>query len=199
MALPTASDNPFPSLLVTEGTAPASPASGKQRVYIDSTSHQLSRKNSSGTVVNLETNQAAASSLLAVGLYAPSAQTIYSITGTSMADVDATNMIVTFTAPASGKILVRLNAFADETSVGEFYWGLRESSSDISGSITRIIRETGSDRYVSMPIYLTGVSAGSHTYKWSAAVSTGTSRIIIQDGSATGKWGPAIMEVWSAP
>ncbi len=199
MALPTASDNPFPSLLVTEGTAPASPASGKQRVYIDSTSHQLSRKNSSGTIVNLETNQAAASSLLAVGLYAPSAQTIYTITGTSMADVDATNMKVTFTAPASGNVLIRLNAYCDETGTGEFYWGLRESSSDISGSITRVLRETASQRYLSMPVYLTGVSGGSHTYKWSAAVSGGTSRIIVQDGSATGKWGAAILEVWSAP
>lgn len=50
MALPTASDNPFPSLLVTEGSAPASPAAGKQRVFIDSADHLLKVKNSSGTV-----------------------------------------------------------------------------------------------------------------------------------------------------
>ncbi len=54
-----ASDNAFPSLLVVEGSAPSSPSSGNQRVYIDSSSHHLSRKNSGGTVTDLETNQAA--------------------------------------------------------------------------------------------------------------------------------------------
>lgn len=62
MALPTASDNPFPSLLVTEGTAPSSPAAGKQRVYIDSTTHRLTRKTSAGTVVDIETAAAGAPS-----------------------------------------------------------------------------------------------------------------------------------------
>jgi hypothetical protein len=50
MALPTASDNAFPSLLVTEGSAPSSPAAGKQRVYIDSSDHHLKTKTSGGTV-----------------------------------------------------------------------------------------------------------------------------------------------------
>lgn len=48
------SDNPFPSILVTEGSVPSSPAAGKQRVYIDSTSHTLKRVNSSGTITSLE-------------------------------------------------------------------------------------------------------------------------------------------------
>jgi hypothetical protein len=42
-----------------EGSAPSSPSAGDQKLYIDSSSHHLSRKNSSGTVVDLETNQAA--------------------------------------------------------------------------------------------------------------------------------------------
>lgn len=50
-----ASDNAFPSLLITEGTEPAAPAAGKQRVYIDSTSHHLMRTNSSGTETDIET------------------------------------------------------------------------------------------------------------------------------------------------
>ena len=45
-----ASDNPFASLLVTEGSAPASPASGKQRLFIDSADHAVKVKNSSGSV-----------------------------------------------------------------------------------------------------------------------------------------------------
>lgn len=49
-----ASDNAFPSLLITEGTEPAAPAAGKQRLYIDSTSHHLMRTNSSGTETDIE-------------------------------------------------------------------------------------------------------------------------------------------------
>lgn len=49
-----ASDNPFPSLLITEGTEPSAPAAGKQRLYIDSTSHHLSRTDSSGAEVDIE-------------------------------------------------------------------------------------------------------------------------------------------------
>jgi hypothetical protein len=47
--MPKASDNAYPSLLITEGTVPASPASGKQRLYIDSTTHGYKTVNSSGT------------------------------------------------------------------------------------------------------------------------------------------------------
>jgi len=46
-----ASDNEYPSLLVKEGTVPANPAAGDQRLYIDSADHVLKRVNSSGTVV----------------------------------------------------------------------------------------------------------------------------------------------------
>jgi hypothetical protein len=49
-----ASDNAFPSLLITEGTEPSAPAAGKQRLYIDSTSHHLSLTNSSGTETDLQ-------------------------------------------------------------------------------------------------------------------------------------------------
>jgi hypothetical protein len=48
------SDNPFPSMLIVEGTEPAAPASGRQRLYIDSTTHKLKRTDSSGTDVTIE-------------------------------------------------------------------------------------------------------------------------------------------------
>lgn len=54
-----ASDNAFPSLLITEGTEPAAPAAGKQRLYIDSTTHLLKRTDSSGTDVTIESIAAA--------------------------------------------------------------------------------------------------------------------------------------------
>jgi hypothetical protein len=49
-----ASDNAFPSILLTEGTEPAAPAAGKQRLYIDSSTHKLKRTDSSGTDVVVE-------------------------------------------------------------------------------------------------------------------------------------------------
>lgn len=49
-----ASDNAFPSILITEGTEPSAPSAGTQRLYIDSTTHKLKRTDSSGTDVTIE-------------------------------------------------------------------------------------------------------------------------------------------------
>src|SRR6185503_7686814 len=43
-----------PSILITEGTEPSAPAAGKQRLYIDSTTHLLKATNSSGTDRTIE-------------------------------------------------------------------------------------------------------------------------------------------------
>lgn len=48
-----ASDNAFPSVLITEGTVPSTPAAGKQRLYIDSTTHVVKVVNSSGAASNV--------------------------------------------------------------------------------------------------------------------------------------------------
>ena len=48
------SDNPFPSVLVVEGTTPATPAAGDQRLFINSSNHHLERVDSSGTVTDIE-------------------------------------------------------------------------------------------------------------------------------------------------
>ena len=50
-----ASNNQFPSVLVTEqGSAPAGPAAGDQRIFIDSADHHLKRVDSGDTVVDIE-------------------------------------------------------------------------------------------------------------------------------------------------
>jgi hypothetical protein len=49
MTIERASDNPFPSVLLVEGTEPTAPSAGQQRLYIDSTTHLLKLTNSSGT------------------------------------------------------------------------------------------------------------------------------------------------------
>lgn len=74
-----ASDNAFPSILITEDTEPAAPAAGKQRLYIDSTSHHLSRTDSSGTQVDLETNQAGGGAPATHGCQVTRASTNFSV------------------------------------------------------------------------------------------------------------------------
>lgn len=49
-----ASDNKFPKIIITEGTAPSSPSAGDQKLFIDSSDHKLKRKNSGGSVTTIE-------------------------------------------------------------------------------------------------------------------------------------------------
>ena len=122
--------------------------------------------------------------------------------GTSLADVDATNAAVTFTAPASGNVLVRLSGTVSPGTTNNAFvsWGLREASSDIAGAVgesiaVRASGSAGSGQSIaaSMSFVLTGVTAGSHTYKWSHACSSGTGALKANASK------PAIMEVWSLP
>lgn len=49
-----ASDNPYPSLLVVEGTTPATPASGRQRLFVDSADGLFKRVDDAGVVTEIE-------------------------------------------------------------------------------------------------------------------------------------------------
>jgi len=49
-----ASNNPFPKLLLVEGTEPAAPAATRHALYVDSTTKRLKRTDSSGVEVSLE-------------------------------------------------------------------------------------------------------------------------------------------------
>jgi hypothetical protein len=164
------------------------------RLAIGSSGKVLS---SDGTDISWQT-PAGASGMLASHVYAPSTQTVYSTSSSTMADVDATNMAVTFTAPASGNVRVVLSAWGDLATADFYHWGLRESTTNLA--VVTVVRG-GGQGYIYVPIYLTGISAGSHTYKWSHGTDgTGgqNGRILIKDNANTSAyWGPGIMEVWS--
>jgi hypothetical protein len=49
-----ASDNQFPKIILTEGSTPATPSAGDQKLFIDSADHHLKRVDESDTVVDLE-------------------------------------------------------------------------------------------------------------------------------------------------
>lgn len=95
-----ASDNDFPSILVTEqGSAPTTPAASHQRLYIRTSDHTLVTVNSSGTVapvgagsgalVFLEAHTAANSAQLDFTTFISSTYDTYKIIGTEL--IVATN------------------------------------------------------------------------------------------------------------
>ena len=95
-----ASNNAFTSVLITEGTEPAAPAAGKQRLYVDSTTHRVRRTDSSGNEAALaeivEAVNTVATSGTAQTIPDPTAQTINRITLTG-------NCTFTFPTAAAGK------------------------------------------------------------------------------------------------
>lgn len=189
-----ASDNRFPKLIVTEGTTPASPAAGDQKLYIDSADHKLKRVNSTGTVTSIE---GGGSGILAVTSYAPGTPASPSTSSTTAVDVDATNLAVTFTAPASGQVVVTLSALMNPPSATGGYktynWCIREGSTTLADHIVRGSQEaTPSDIMCQVSLVLTGLSAGSHTIKWGHYVSGGTGKIYAGTGDA------AVMTVFAA-
>lgn len=137
---------------------------------------------------------AGGSGLLASAIHNPGVLANYSINSTTFADIDATNMVITFTAPASGIVIVRLIAFCNGvTGSVTLGWGLRESTTDIA---TTVVSAIGPVR-VSADFKLTGVTAGAHTYKWSQASFGGVANTYAGGTVGASGAGPAVLEVWS--
>jgi hypothetical protein len=132
-----------------------------------------------------------AGEMIGLKAYDPTA-TDTTISATSQSDVDATNLIVTFTAPSSGNVLVRLTCSCYAEAAGAVLrWGLREGSTDVAGpSIVLGDGPTGPWIVVSKAFYITGLAAGSHTYKWAA--SRVTANCNMRYGTL---YGQAVMEV----
>lgn len=114
----------------------------------------------------------------------------YTTSSTSGVDVDATNMKVSFVAPPSGKVLVRLTAVCYNTSgVASGLWGLREGGADLTYALA--IGST-SGFSVSRNLEVSGLTPGAaKTYKWAFKVNGGTTHHLITGGDN----GIATMEV----
>lgn len=139
-------------------------------------------------------------SLLAVVAYYPGSENTYTVTSTTLGDIDATNVAITFTAPASGNVVVHAEMLCGGTMNGadpSWNMGLRESSSQV-GSLTMIAN--GSSTAIARracSFYLTGISAGSHTYKLASKLaSAGGTGTIYYGGTSRG---PILLTVTAAP
>ena len=118
-------------------------------------------------------------------------------TSATEADVDATNAVITFTAPASGNVVVAATCTVNISAANNnAFFGLREGTTNLGSGLTFACQgQTATQQEILVPwkMYLTGISAGSHTYKLAFAVNGGGT-FISRASSAS----PMILEVFAA-
>jgi hypothetical protein len=150
---------------------------------------------SDGTDVSWQTPAAGASPLLAVLRYRPgSDSTILSSASTTLTDVDATNCAITFTAPASTNVIVDCRCNIQSPTNNYARLGLREATTNIAAASNVVFTPGTTILAVGTSFLLSGISAGSHTYKLAFSVAGGTG--IIYGGPT---YGQVEMTVWAAP
>lgn len=142
-----------------------------------------------------ESGTSGAGAILALASFTPGAN--IQTDGTSFDDVDATNAVLTFTAPASGKVLITASAWAEVVVAVSLYWGLQdEAGNNIAGSEEKVLLNgTGGGTLDGRPNYeflYTGLTPGNeYTVKLAHRVSSGNSGFILQ--------GPVVMKAVVAP
>lgn len=131
---------------------------------------------------------------LARTAYNPAAVTTFSVTTVAFADVDAVNLAVTFTFPASGKVVLILEGIADASAAGnQTQWNARDAAGDIANTGRTVTRVSSSSGHrITTRIPLAGVAGSTKTVKWGHSTNTGTGRLLC--GS---NYGPAVMTVIS--
>ena len=138
--------------------------------------------------------------LLAVTAHNPGSTLTASTGSGSLVDVDATNLAVTFTVPASGKVLVRLAAWSKITSSttgSEVRWGLREGAADVANSTTPVSKIENTNQRNAASILITGLTPGAvKTWKWAHRTASAAGTAYLYAGGSTGQ---AVMEVEAVP
>lgn len=142
--------------------------------------------------------------VLAVKKYAPASFTEVSTTSASFVDVDATNLVITFTAPPSGNVLVTLEANTRIGGTGAaIQWALRDGSTTVTNSMVQVVYDlNASSVRRTATIYLTGLTPRqSYTWKWAwlRFVGAGTPTVYMAFGGDAGGAVPALMVVTAAP
>lgn len=139
--------------------------------------------------------------LIKVHTHNPGTEQNVATTSTTFADVDATNLAVTFTAPPSGKVMFVAYLAINIQSGTVLAWNLRDGSGDISGTearvspsgVTSLIR-------INNRWYRTGLTPGtSYTYKLGHARSSGSGTAQTRWGGTAADSGAAVFEVVAAP
>lgn len=136
----------------------------------------------SGDKVTLSAYPSDFGGLIAYTRYVAGSFTTLSTTSTTPVDVDATNLVVTFTAPPSGIVQITLNGYCSSSSTTSAQvWCLRDGSSLVTASeVQMMFSTTASERRTAMMV-ITGLTPGtSYTYKWGwyKLLGTGTMNLL---------------------
>lgn len=173
----------------------ATAADTVSRLAVGTNGHVLTAASGEATGIKWA---APATELLAYTRYASTAT--YTATSGTLVDADATNLAVTFTAPASTNVLVRLTGTMrfNMAVANRVLWGLREGSTVIGGGDSTGVYVgysfTGSVTVLnstSVAFTLLGISAGSHTYKWAIGATANGGGLYVDSAN------PATIEVWA--
>lgn len=137
--------------------------------------------------------------LIGLKVYNPTSATTKTATGVGQAnitDLDTTNLVVTFTAPPSGHVLIKLAALCAQGTNGVgYHWAVRD------GSTTKAAAYVTASNAANRPhcvLEVTGLTPGtSYTYKWAAYVESASTGSLFAGSTATVPDRPAVMEVWA--
>lgn len=136
-------------------------------------------------------------------VYDPATSASITTTSTSLVDVDATNLAITFTATSSIVDVVLDGSATHTTAVGYTLWGLREGTTGVGkqqlaafgGSTTAVVNPA------QRTIRVTGLTPGnSYTYKWAHRVTAGGGGFLAGGSDTSGvnsSFGAAIIEVYA--
>lgn len=163
------------------------------RVAVGTNGQVLTARSSATPGVAWET---VPSPLLAVQVYNPGVLASVSPGGT-FADIDATNMAITFTVPSSGAVLLKATVGLDSTADAAVDMNLRLGAADVANSGQRVSYAGSSSLQlrVSYAFRLAGLTpAASVTYKLGARESGAGSSNFRMGGA---DFGAAVIEVWA--
>lgn len=175
-----------------EGTSGAARASGLKVVHAP-------------TVADQEAGR-----VIAAHHYNPGTLTLTAVNATTDADVDATNLAITFTVPASGVVIAEWSMLAvvvPPTTSGStaMYGTWRESSSSVTGSRARVFLMANGDKDLQAHVIhgarITGLTPGDvKTWKvgaWKVVGSGGSPNAYLAygDDSSSAPYGPAVLTV----
>lgn len=122
--------------------------------------------------------------------------TSYSTSATSFADVDTSKLVISFAAPASGKVMVIQRGGIDKaTTDGYVSWNLREGSADVPNTDRNIVYGVNDYHIGTNVILLSGLVPGQvYTYKWGWKTANGTA--YLSNSSISNS---PVMEAWEVP
>lgn len=124
------------------------------------------------------------------------ASAAYATTTATQADVDATNLVVTFTVPASGVVLIEVEGLSESVSGAGHVLSIREGSTTLQ---TAMVGGTAYYGHTRVTFRVTGLTPGaSKTYKLGHARLTGSGTATLYTGGNAGTSGNAIIRAVAA-